>query len=537
LADHALDPKSNAGKPPIPGEHVPLLVIGAGPAGLSAAIAAANRGIPTVLVDENPVPFAVMGEDVPRHFGQGMSAAARHPGAMLEAFIASEPLFEQAFEAGVDIRPGTACWGLYANGPALRVLPGLIAGLASETGNTLLQADQVIIATGRRDMGLGFPGWQLPGVMGASAAALLATRYAGAMTPRRAIILGSGMDALLTALAMARRGIEIAAVIEQAAHPVGSPDLVAELAALGIPVRCRQVVREALGRDAVEAVMVGHLDAAGRTVGVEERIACDGVILAVGAVPMIDLLDAAGAAIAFDVARGGHVPCLDPVGRTSLPGVFAIGDCAGVWAEKSAGRAVAEAEAKRAVAALAGEPDMPPQPLPPVPETDLTAYRQAWIRASVIEARAEFPLCQCEEVTAREILELRPPRYLEWEGQPRADHSLANLLEQGPPNPDQIKRLTRAGMGPCQGRRCREQIAALLALQGAIPLASVPLASYRAPVRPLPLGLAGTLPEHPAQTEHWDSWFGMHAQWRPFWEVPANFTLAGNDTSGEVASE
>ncbi|MDX3810418.1 MAG: (2Fe-2S)-binding protein, partial [Bosea sp. (in: a-proteobacteria)] len=168
---------------------------------------------------------------------------------------------------------------------------------------------------------------------------------------------------------------------------------------------------------------------------------------------------------------------------------------------------------------------------------DISAYRLAWVRASVVEARAEFHVCQCEEVTAREILEVRPPRYLDWRNERRNDRSLSGLLGEGPPNPDQVKRLTRAGMGPCQGRRCREQVAALLALAAAQPLSAIPLAGYRAPVRPMPLSMTMHVAEAPEQAEHWDTWFGMHAQWRPFWEVPAHYTVAGNDATGPVASE
>ena len=63
-------------------------------------------------------------QDVPLHYGQGMSPAARTRNAMMEAFVASEPGIEAAFEAGVDVRLGTACWGPYANGPGVAWMPG-----------------------------------------------------------------------------------------------------------------------------------------------------------------------------------------------------------------------------------------------------------------------------------------------------------------------------------------------------------------------------------------------------------------------------
>jgi hypothetical protein len=75
-------------------------------------------------------------------------------------------------------------------------------------------------------------------------------------------------------------------------------------------------------------------------------------------------------------------------------------------------------------------------------------------------------------------------------------------------------------MGPCQGRRCREQIAALVALDSNTALAAVPLATYRTPVRPLSLRQLAQLPEAPATNDHWDSWFGMPSQWVPFWRIP-----------------
>lgn len=536
------DPKSVAGKPLAVDERTQLLVIGAGPAGLAAAIEAAERGLSVVLVDENPVSFTTMGDEVPLHYGQGMSGLARNRNAMLEAFIASEPQIETAFEAGVDVRFGTVCWGLYANGPSLTWLPGLVAGLHEEERSWMLQADHVVVAAGRRDMGLGFPGWEKPGVMGATAAVSLASRY-GALAPRRVVILGSSTDAVTAALSLREAGVEIAALVEQAAEPLAPAALIATLRDGGTEILTGHVVREARGRDGVEAACVSAIDAAGRATGQEREIACDGIVLAIGATPVVDLLDALGCTIAFQAQRGGYAPVVDADQRTSLRHVFAVGDGAGLWPSKSLDRTIAETEGRRAVAAIVSDLKLDDARVvqgavePDAASHDIGAYRLAWVRASVIEARAEFHICQCEEVTAREILEVRPPRYLDWQNERRNDRSLSALLGDGPPDPDQIKRLTRAGMGPCQGRRCREQVAALLALGAALPLSSIPLAGYRAPVRPLPLCVAGQIPEAPEQAQHWDTWFGMHAQWRPFWDVPELYTVASNDATGPVASE
>jgi hypothetical protein len=137
-------------------------------------------------------------------------------------------------------------------------------------------------------------------------------------------------------------------------------------------------------------------------------------------------------------------------------------------------------------------------------------------------------------------MEVRPPRYLGWSGAGRnVVRDLRSLLGEGPPDPDQVKRLTRAGMGLCQGRRCREQVAALLALSTGTSLAEVPLASHRAPVRPVPLAAAAESAEPDAVTEQWDTWFGMASQYLPPWEVEPRYTAAGRSRTGpgEVSSE
>jgi thioredoxin reductase len=536
------DPKSILGKDLSVEERTELLVIGAGPAGLSAAIAAAEAGLRVIVVDENPVSYQTMGGDVPLHYGQGMAALARNRNAMMEAFVASEPLIETAFEAGVDVRLGTACWGLYGNGPSLTWLPGLVAGVDDDRRCWMIGADHMIAACGRRDMGLAFPGWDKPRVMGATAALSLATRL-GALAARRVVMLGSSTEALVTALALREAGVTVAAVVEQAAAPLDSSDLLERLRQGGAEILTGHVVREALGGEGVEAVRISPVDDEGRGSGPERRIEADGVVLGVGSTPVVDLLDAVGCQIRFQAERGGYAPVVDADQRTTRPGIYAVGDCAGIWPSKSRDRSIVEAEGHRAAAAIIADRSGKTAPLvravsrPDAPTYDLGAYRLAWVRASVIEAETEMHVCQCEDVTAREILEVRPPRYLDWTTETRNDRSLAALLGEGPHNPDQIKRLTRAGMGACQGRRCREQVAALLALEGAAPLSAIPLAGYRAPVRPLPLALAGQLPEPAEQAEHWDSWFGMHAQWRPFWEVSERYTVASNDATGPAASE
>jgi thioredoxin reductase len=527
-----IDPRSTANATLAVTEHTDLLVIGAGPAGLAAAITGAARGLSVVLVDENPVPPATMGDDVPLHFGQRMSGAVRNRTAMTEALLSNRPALADAMEAGVDVRLGTIVWGLYANGPSVGWLPGMVAGVSDGERSFMLGFKAVIVASGRRDMGLAFPGWHIPGIMGATAAERLATTY-GALEARRAVVLGSSAEALLAAHAMLQAGVDVAAIVEQAAAPIGPASLLAELQRAGVTLLTRHVIASAEGGAAgVTTAILARMDAAGQRLPGAIPIACDTIVLGVGTIPVVELLDAMGCRCGFAAERGGHVPITDAAHMTSVQNVYAVGDCSGIWAAKSIDPAVAEAEGRRAAddaaARLGGVASVgtAAEPPPAIDAAALSEYRLAWVRAAVIDAAmipgiAEAHVCQCEEVTAREILEVRPPRYLGWNGTLRNSTDLAALLGNGDPNPDQVKRLTRAGMGLCQGRRCREQVAALMALATGSPLANIPLATHRAPVRPIPLGLAGSLPESPEMAEHWDIWFGIPGQVTSHWDIKA----------------
>lgn len=523
------DPRSVAGKNLEIAHEVQVLVVGAGRAGVAAARRAHDGGASVMLVDENPVPFDVMGESVPQIWGGRMGGQVRNRTAMMERMLESRPDLVELFEAGIDIRLGTACWGIFANQDNLGWMPGRVAGLLGDEGNQLVRFDQAIVATGRRDMGLAFPGWDLPGVMGAAAAQTLSGLY-GALDSRRAVMIGSTPEALLAVLDLAAAGVTIAAVIEQAASADAPADLVARVSQAGIPIHFGEVPRHAISNTD------GILGLALR----ETEIDCDTILLGVGAVPMVDLLHAAGAKVMFDNDRSGFVPLLNANAETSLTGIRAAGDCAGIWAAKSADDAVAESEgtaaADAALVALGLASTLLPTPFTPPAAPDIGAYRKAWVRAAVVEAIADMHVCQCEEVTAREILEVRPPRYLKMPPVGNEARSLAEILGDGPPDPDQIKRLTRAGMGPCQGRRCREQIQALLALQEDLALGAIPLAGYRSPVRPISLADA-PLAEDPAIVAAWDSWFGMPRQWVPFWDVEPQYTVASLATEKEHVSE
>ena len=527
------DRASVAGKQPPIDDATDLLIIGAGTAGIAAALAAAGAGVRVTLIDENPVPLQTMGEDVPLHFGGRMAATVANRNAVLESILRARPRLAEVIEASVDVRLGTAAWGLFPQRRTAGWIDGHVAGLADADRVYLLRFKQVIVAAGCRDMGIAFDGWQRPGVMGAGAAYRLATAYEG-LDSRTVVLVGSGAEALQIGNALLDTGVRIAAIVEQAAAVTGPPDLLSRLAASGARVFTRRVIQQTVGDpQGVVAVRLAGIEEAGLELTDEvERVECDTVLLGVAAIPAIELLEAAGCTVSFEAARGGHVAVVDGAQRTSLPFVYAAGDCAGVWPSKTLSEDMACREGRiAAVAALralgvenGGAAEEPAAPDPIV--RDIGLERLAWVRAMTLASAVAPFVCQCEEVTAADVLALNPPGYLRRQRDADGSRRLCSLDPEGAPHPDAVKRLTRAGMGPCQGRRCREQIAALMALGAGTALADIPLATYRPPVRPLRLAQLAEMPEAAAMGEGWDSWFGMPSQWVPFWRAPSVYSVA-----------
>ena len=497
------DPFAVDGKFAAPDEHAQLLVIGAGAAGLAAAIHAAELGKHVVLVDENPVSAALMGLDVPLFYGQRMTASVQEPARMIERIVASTPAIAAAFDAGVDVRLGQTAWGVFVNGPALRALPARVAGLSDGVKSWMCGFDALILATGARDLVLGFEGIGLPGVMGARALHSLLARY-DAFDGKRLVILGSGPLAVETAEAALSRGLAVTALLETLQEPQCAPSVVEFLTARGVAIRTSvSDLRAEAGAMSVASVTIA-CNGAGT-----ESLECDTVCLAIGAVPAIELAASLGCDLTFDGELGGHVPAMRAGGATSVPGVFAAGDCAGL-SPLAAGERQGREAAQAAAAWLESREYESSDPARER-SADGTEYRLAWMQM-LSNGGDSVPVCLCEEVTRSELLGVSPPRYLACTSNKMAARNSKTLQNDGPLNPDQIKRLTRAGMGVCQGRRCREQIALQLALATNTPLAEVPLATYRAPVRPLPLGV---LAQHITEVP-WDVWFGIRSQWVPY---------------------
>ena len=241
------------------------------------------------------------------------------------------------------------------------------------------------------------------------------------------------------------------------------------------PLRYRRIVVRAEGEGRVEAVTHARVDADWRVVpGSEERVAADTLCVGYGFFPSVELLRLAGCELGYDESAGGPVVVRDPWMRTSVPGVFAAGDGTGV-----AGSYVAIAEGRLAALAIAldlGALTVDQVDARARPIRSAMRRKQAFAAAlrglhaigpGIYElADEDTVICRCESVTRGEL--------------DRAVDASADISV--------VKGLTRAGMGLCQGRNCQRQIASMIATRYDRPLSTIPYATARFPVRPVPIG-------------------------------------------------
>ena len=501
-------------------ESTPLVVVGAGVAGTAAAIEAAKAGVHVALIDENPIPAYMMALDVPLFFGRRTSDTIRDKALMLDRVVAANDTLAEAEQAGVEVQLGTSVWGAFTNTETSRLLDGPQLGLADAERSWLVKYDRLIVAAGARDLGIGFAGWDMAGVMGANGAHSLMTRYE-ASTSRRMVVMGSGNLGLNTARMALDAGIEIAAVVDVSPSIRGDEALAAALQARGVPFYASHTVKQADGEDGdIDSVVLVEIDQDNRPVaGSEKTFAADTVCLAIGLAPNVELPSLLGCDLAFRSELGGHAPVHDDWMRTSVDSVFVAGDAAGFHdamvldpgIARDQGRlaGIAAAESLGAIDsadALARRSELQAAAVTATPSEVHTHWRK-WLQSLVSAGGPDIYACRCEQVTCADLTGVQPPGYLQWSSEQMARRSLQTLLADGPLNPNHVKRLTRAGTGHCQGRLCREQVSMLLAEESGTPLASVPLMSYRPPVRPLPLNVMWPHDEPEHMRSEWPKWF------------------------------
>lgn len=308
-----------------------VAVVGGGPAGLAAARAAAEAGATVLLLERSA-----------RLGGQAAHLARPVPDPEFDGPAEDRPAVPMADlvarwsravtdDAAVDVRTDTALGAAYRN--------GLCIAQSTDT-LTLFRPKALVAATGTYAEQALFPNNDLPGVMDASACAALLHRE-GVAPGRRAVVYGAGAHGLHIARDLHDAGIEVACVAAPGPYPVGPEEDVIALESDGVPVETRTTLVKAHGFGRVKAVTVHGRKG-------KKRIRCDLVVVAVGRKTAPELFQGLGARLVHDPSAGGAVPLVDPVLGTSLPGLFAAGDTAGVgslatarWSGRLAGLAAA----------------------------------------------------------------------------------------------------------------------------------------------------------------------------------------------------
>ncbi|EHR60297.1 thioredoxin reductase [Saccharomonospora cyanea NA-134] len=421
-------------------------MVGAGPAGLAAAVAAVERGRKVVVVDAGEQPggqFWRHPNEVarPGYDGRGQHAWPVYTRlrSRFDAAVARE---------AVTYRPGRQVWMVSRKGTGFEVRTTPTTA-AHGRGTDVLECDRLVLCTGAYDRQLPVPGWDLPGVM--SAGGVQAFVKANGVSPgRRVVVAGTGPFLLPVAASVARAGATVAAVCESASltgwlphlrSAVRSPAKLGEAAEYAatfarhrIRWRTRTVVTEVLGSERVTGVRLSRVDAAGRVLPGRDTVLTDVDVVGFGwgFTPQLELATALGARTRVDV-DGSLVGVVDDRQATDVPGLFLAGELTGVG-----GALLAVAEGTVAGASAAGAPS-PDAAL----VRDIRRHRDfaaAMHTAHPVPAGWESWLtpdtlvCRCEEVPYERVRQAR--------------------TELGADDARGLKSFTRTGMGWCQGRIC-----------------------------------------------------------------------------------
>lgn len=447
---------------------VDLLIVGAGPAGMAAAVEARKHGLDVLLVDEQPSPGGQIWRSV-------------------EAGEGRDDILGSAYFEGRDVSKAfRACGaGYLPNAQVWQVDRGFRVLLTSQGQPQILEAKTVLLASGAQERPVPFPGWTLPGVLTVGAAQIL-LKNAGQIPVEPVWIAGSGPLPLLYAVQLLRAGGRIAGYLDTA--PAGNwragvvylPGALRSardlIKGLGWSAVLRKQVKMVRHVTSIEATGADHIESLRYKVrgGPDVVVPAQLLLVHEGVVPNIHPALSLGCAVSWNSAQHCFAPQVDGWGETSVENLFIAGDGAGIAGAKAAqlrGTLAAIRISTKvgrldhsAANGLAGEVRTRLRK-----ELAIRPFLDALFppRAQIFQPADATIVCRCEEVTAGEI---------------------RSAAAVGCPGPNQIKAATRAGMGPCQGRQCGYTVTRILAdVQGRAP-AEVGFFNIRPPLKPVTLG-------------------------------------------------
>ncbi len=293
-----------------------ILVIGGGPAGLSAALAAAKYGLNVVLVNE--------------HFKLGGQLVKQ-----THKFFGSKELFGglRGFQVGKELARKIAMYDnirVLLQTTAYGIFRGGWVGLMNKNKLYRVKPRYIIASTGASERYLAFPGNDLPGVMGAGGAQTLMNEY-GILPGEEVVVVGSGNVGVIVSYQLLQAGAKVKAIVEIMPEIGAWFVHAAKIRRYGVPIFTSHTIKEAWGTDRVEGVTIVKVDEEFKPIpGTEKDIPCDLVLLAVGLTPDTRLFAQAGAVMKWIPELGGLVPLRTRYLETSVPGMYVAGDASGI---------------------------------------------------------------------------------------------------------------------------------------------------------------------------------------------------------------
>jgi thioredoxin reductase len=292
-----------------------IAIIGAGPAGLAAAIESAKTGADVILIDENAQPGGQLFKQIHKFFG------SKEHYAKIRGIDIGKKLCNEAHDLGVHLMLNTVAFAIYDDKN--------IAGMTPK-GTILIKSKCIILALGANENALAFKGWTKPGVIGAGAAQTMVNLYR-VLPGKRFLMVGSGNVGLIVSYQLLQAGAKVPAVIEAMPKVGGYGVHAAKISRAGVPILTSHTILEAKGEKEVSSAVICELDENFTPIrGREKEIKVDVICLAVGLTPQTDLARMAGCRFEYINELGGFVPWHDENMETTIKGIYVAGDTAGI---------------------------------------------------------------------------------------------------------------------------------------------------------------------------------------------------------------
>ncbi|MDI3534015.1 MAG: hypothetical protein PWQ82_380 [Thermosediminibacterales bacterium] len=299
-----------------------IAVIGGGPAGLSAAIEAAKAGAQVVLIDENSRPGGQLFKQIHKFFG------SKEHKAGVRGIDIGKQLLKEAQELGIEVWLNTEVCGIEQN--------KLLWAVKNKTESVQLLSERIVLATGAMENSIHFPGWTLPGVMGAGAAQTFINIHRVA-PGKKVLMIGSGNVGVIVSYQLLQAGCEVTAIVEASPRLGGYGVHTAKVCRAGVPFYTSHTILRALGENKVEGAVIGRLNDKWEFIpGTEKVFEVDTICIATGLTPLAELAWIAGCKFKYIPELGGFVPLHDENMETTIQGIYVAGDITGIEEASSA---------------------------------------------------------------------------------------------------------------------------------------------------------------------------------------------------------